>query len=54
MRNIPILIPEEAEQQRYRQYLDLVAAQRDRATKQLVEIGTLFSSLQHRAFSGQL
>ncbi|WP_287214732.1 restriction endonuclease subunit S [Mesorhizobium sp.] len=54
MASISILIPDADSQDRYTTALTSVGKQRMRLEKQLRDISSLFSSLQSRAFSGQL
>nr|WP_248309054.1 restriction endonuclease subunit S [Devosia sp. MC532] len=54
MQAIPILIPDQASQRRYSETVERIRARQSRYNGSLSVIQDLFSSLQHRAFSGQL
>ena len=54
MQTIPILVPDQASQRQYSRLIEGIAGRRIRYDDSLGEIDTLFASLQHRAFSGQL
>jgi type I restriction enzyme S subunit len=54
MASIPILVPDEESQRRYTHALGAIRTRQLLASRQLRVVDTLFASLQHRAFSGQL
>lgn len=51
---IKVLAPPLADQEEYARRVSSVDVLRSRYLRQSVELDTLFASLQHRAFSGQL
>jgi type I restriction enzyme S subunit len=54
MQSINILIPDANAQRAYSTALSSINARQDEQTRQAQSLETLFASLQHRAFSGQL
>lgn len=54
MQKIPILVPSQADQSKYQEWIRVLDTQRERSRGHLACLDTLFSSLQYRAFSGQL
>lgn len=54
LRRFPILLPSKAEQQEFAQFADRQEALHQQNSVSMAELDALFSSLQHRAFRGEL
>lgn len=54
LKAFPMLIPPLDLQSRFATIVEAVEKQKDRLRAHLAELDTLFASLQHRAFNGEL